>query len=189
MDKQYPDLYEKLSDEELVIRARMDKKALSELIARNLGTVELLAKKFPSSVAEDLVQEGLMGLLKAVKSYNEDKNARFSTYAGVCIKNKMISSLRKNSVDDSSDFSEDELEGYLGDSGEDIPENIVIEKERMNELYSKISSSLSEQEWQVFQLFLTGMAYNQIALELNVSAKAVDNAMQRVRRKLKSLLR
>jgi RNA polymerase sporulation-specific sigma factor len=81
------------------------------------------------------------------------------------------------------------LEGYVGASEDEIPENIVIEQERISELYSKISSALSRQEWQVFQLFLTGMSYNQIALKSGLSVKTVDNAMQRVRRKLKALLR
>ena len=69
------------------------------------------------------------------------------------------------------------------------PEKIVIENESMDEVYKKITSALSEQEWRVFQLFLTGMAYNQMALNLGVSVKSIDNAMQRVRRKLKSVLK
>ena len=75
------DQQEKLSDEQLVLNAQSDKTAIGELIARYICTVEFLAKKYGAEVHEDLVQEGLMGLLGAVRTYREDKNAKFSTYA------------------------------------------------------------------------------------------------------------
>ena len=116
----------------------------------------------------------------------EDKNAKFSTYATKCIKNKIISSVHRNAL--LSGGEEADLEAILGGGGT-VPEEVVVEREELNELYDKITSALSEQEWQVFQSFLRGMSYNQIALGLGTSEKAVDNAMQRVRRKLRSLLR
>ena len=160
--------------------------AIGELIARYICTVEFLAKKYGTEVHEDLVQEGLMGLLGAVRTYREDKNAKFSTYATKCIKNKIISSVHRNAL--LSGGEEADLEAILGGGGT-VPEEVVVEREELNELYDKITSALSEQEWQVFQSFLRGMSYNQIALGLGTSEKAVDNAMQRVRRKLRSLLR
>lgn len=181
-------MYNDLSDEELVLKARDDKVAVSELIARYMCAIEVTAKKLSPEVSDDLMQEGFMGLMRAVNSYEPEKGA-FSSYAGVCIKNRMLSSLKKNSMSNTEDISDNELEEYVGVSDEDIPENIVIAQERMGELYNKISSALSEREWQVFQLFLTGMSYNQIALSSGLSVKTVDNAMQRVRRKLKALLR
>ena len=158
-----------------MLNAQSDKTAIGELIARYICTVEFLAKKYGAEVHEDLVQEGLMGLLGAVRTYREDKNAKFSTYATKCIKNKIISSVHRNAL--------------LSGGGGTVPEEGVVEREELNELYDKITSALSEQEWQVFQSFLRGMSYNQIALGLGTSEKAVDNAMQRVRRKLRSLLR
>ena len=173
------DQHKKLSDEQLVLNAQSDKTAIGELIARYICTVEFLAKKYGAEVHEDLVQEGLMGLLGAVRTYREDKNAKFSTYATKCIKNKIISSVHRNAL--LSGGEEADLETILGGGG--------TVREELNELYDKITSALSEQEWQVFQSFLRGMSYNQIALGLGTSEKAVDNAMQRVRRKLRSLLR
>ena len=111
---------------------------------------------------------------------------KFSTYATKCIKNKIISSVHRNAL--LSGGEEADLEAILGGGGT-VPEEVVVEREELNELYDKITSALSEQEWQVFQSFLRGMSYNQIALGLGTSEKAVDNAMQRVRRKLRSLLR
>lgn len=180
------DQQKKLSDEQLVLNAQSDKTAIGELIARYICTVEFLAKKYGAEVHEDLVQEGFMGLLGAVRTYREDKNAKFSTYATKCIKNKIISSVHRNAL--LSGGEEADLEAILGGGGT-VPEEVVVEHEELNELYDKITSALSEQEWQVFQSFLRGMSYNQIALGLGTSEKAVDNAMQRVRRKLRSLLR
>lgn len=182
-------MQEKLSDEKLVLKARNDKTAVSELIARYMCTAEVLAKKLSPDLCDDLMQEGLMGLMKAIKSFNGEREVSFSSYASVCMKNKMLNSLRKNNSSRAAEISEEEIEEYAVGSQDDIPEDIVIEKERMSELYEKISSALSEREWQVFQLFLTGMSYNQIALNSGLSAKGVNNAMQRVRRKLKSVLR
>ena len=187
MDKNLSDLYKQLSDEELAVSAKTDKTAVTELIARYICSVEFLANKYCPAAADDLMQEGFMGLLKAVKTYDPQKNIKFVTYAAVCIKNKMLSAIKKNSM--ITDIPEEKIEDKFLHDPEEIPENIVIQNERMSEIYEKISSALSEQEWQVFQLFLTGMSYNQMALNLGVSVKTVDNAMQRVRRKLKSVLR
>ena len=130
-----------------------------------------------------------MGLLKAVNTYRPDENVKFSTYANVCVKNRIISSLKRNSLINGEEFTEEIVQSMFENQMAADPEKIVIENESMDEVYKKITSALSEQEWRVFQLFLTGMAYNQMALNLGVSVKSIDNAMQRVRRKLKSVLK
>ena len=181
--------YKDLSDEELVLSAKNDRKAVSELIVRYLRTVHFLASRYSGDIYEDLVQEGFVGLLKAVNTYRPDENVKFSTYANVCVKNKIVSSLRKNSLISGVEFTDEMAEDLFNSDMTGDPESIIIENERMDEVYKKITSALSEQEWKVFQLFLTGMAYNQMALNLGVTVKSVDNAMQRVRRKLKSVLK
>jgi RNA polymerase sporulation-specific sigma factor len=105
------------------------------------------------------------------------------------VKNKIVSSLKKNSLINGVEFTDEMAEDLFNSEMTRSPESIIIENERMDEVYKKITSALSEQEWKVFQLFLTGMAYNQMALNLGVTVKSVDNAMQRVRRKLKSVLK
>lgn len=180
--------YKNFNDEELALKAKENKDAAAELIARYVCTAEYMAAKFSAQAHDDLKQEGLMGLLNAVKSYRPDCNVKFSAYARVCIKNKILSSLKKNMPSGGVELTDEQLEEYAN-SEQEIPENVVIEQEKIKELYNRISSALSEREWQVFQMFLTGMTYNQMALSLNVSVKTVDNAMQRVRHKLKSLLR
>ena len=183
------DEYKDLTDEELVRSAKNDRKAVSELIVRYLRTVQFLAGKYSESIYEDLVQEGFMGLLKAVNTYRPDENVKFSTYANVCVKNRIISSLKKNSLIGGVELDDEAIGDLFANEKTESPEKIFIENERMDEVYKKITSALSEQEWKVFQLFLTGMAYNQMALNLGVTVKSVDNAMQRVRRKLKSVLK
>ena len=187
MDKNCILSFSDLSDEELAVKAKNDKQAAAELLSRYIFSIEARAKNFAMAFSEDLVQEGFIGLLSPVENYDENKNVKFSTYANVCIRNKMISAFDKQ-ADIVKEEAWETPEKEFHDPAE-IPENIVVEKERLKEIYDKIISALSEQEWRVFQLFLTGLAYNQIALELNVSTKTVDNAMQRVRRKLKSVLR
>ncbi len=187
MDKNYSPVFSECSDELLAVKAKNDKKAAAELLSRYFCTIEKKAKRYAISFSEDMAQEGFIGLLQAVETYDEEKDVKFSTYANVCIKNKMISAFVKHKdiiLDESEELNNEDV-----DAQEESPENIIIEKERLREIYDKIISALSEQEWRVFQLFLTGLAYNQIALELNVPPKTVDNAMQRVRRKLKSVLR
>ena len=120
------DQQKKLSDEQLVLNAQSDKTAIGELIARYICTVEFLAKKYGAEVHEDLVQEGLMGLLGAVRTYREDKNAKFSTYATKCIKNKIISSAHRNAL--LSGGEEADLEAILGGGGT-VPEEVVVERE------------------------------------------------------------
>lgn len=177
-----------LSDEALVELAKNnDKQATFQLISRFLCAIEARAKSFANGISDDLIQEGLMGLLKAIQTYDPEKNVKFYTYAMVCVKNRMISVLSKDRLGVEGSFDEQEsIELY---DASESPENIVVEKVRLNEIYDKIISSLSELEWRVFQMYLSGLVYNQIALELNVSTKVVDNAMQRVRRKLKAVLR
>ncbi len=175
------------SDELLAVTAKNNKNAAAELISRYICSIEARAKKYAPEMCEDLTQEGFMGLLCAVDTYDKSRNVKFSTYANVCIRNKMLSALNKRTSITKGEVGEIPEENIHDPS--DIPENIVVERERLEEIYDKIISALSEQEWRVFQLFLTGLAYNQIALDLNVPLKTVDNAMQRVRRKLKSVLR
>ncbi len=180
-----------LSDEELVSRYSSNKIATSILISRyaKLICYKAQARKNFNIDSEDLMQEGLMGLLNAIISYDKEQGTKFSTYANVCITNKMITALIKNnkkeiSMQISSSLVENEIELNLV-----TPESILIEKEKLQEIFKSISELLSEKEWKIFRLFLTGSTYEQMARQLNLPTKAVDNAMQRVRRKLKSVWR
>ncbi len=180
--------YDNLSDNELAMKAKQDKKALLSLVARMSRFVEMKARAMAVSLdeADDLFQEGIMGLLDAVKAYRIEKGASFLTFANVCVRNKMLDvCLKRGSFLSLEDV--EKLPQY--DSFEESPESIFLRKEQESLTFEKISKELSDAEWNVLQLYLRGFSYSHIASELKTSVKATDNAMQRVRRKLKLLLR
>ena len=185
--------YEQFSDEELVKLSVSDKAALSALILRYMSTAEHIAaglapKAGREQMIKDLVQEGMMALLKAVNSYRPDRGAGFATYAGVCIRHSMLSYIMKDTRYSGGDtFSTDEPELYA-ESGEN-PEDAVIAGEEYDELFRRIADALSEREWQVLQLFLAGLSHKSIAQRLDTNEKSVNNTMQRIRRKLRAIFR
>ena len=185
--------YEQFSDEELVKLSVSDKAALSALILRYMSTAEHIAaglapKAGREQMIKDLVQEGMMALLKAVNSYRPDRGAGFATYAGVCIRHSMLSYIMKDTRYSGGDtFSTDEPELYA-ESGEN-PEDAVIAGEEYDELFRRIADALSEREWQVLQLFLAGLSHKSIAQRLDTNEKSVNNTMQRIRRKLRAIFK
>lgn len=187
--------YEQFSDEELAKLSGSDKAALSALLFRYMGTAERIAagiapKAGREQMVKDLVQEGMMALLRAVNSYRPDRGAGFAAYAGVCIRHSMLSYIMKDSRYGGEDrISTEELGDDLIGSDDDIPENAVIAKEEHDGLFGRIADELSEREWQVLQLFLAGHSYRQTAEKLDISEKSVNNTMQRVRKKLRAVFR
>lgn len=182
-----------LSDNSLIdlIRSGNESKqgrnAATVLISRYLNLVWKKACSFSGNYADvqDLSQEGLLALLKAISSFNPQNGVKFSAYANICIGNKLKSAVLKfNSA--SGSFSLEDSETDLPESAS--PESICLEKEFTENIYREISSMLSDKEWSVFKLYLEDLPYSEIAGKLNISEKSVDNAVFRVRRKLKSLL-
>jgi len=146
----------------------------------------------------DLTQEGMLGLNSAINHYKENKEVLFYTYAKTCIERRIISSViaanrQKHKVlNDSISFEIDldnniNLEAFFGDT-EYNPENIVISKESNDELLSKIENVLTNVELQVLQLKLDGFEYKEIASVIDKDVKAVDNAVQRIRQKIKKII-
>lgn len=178
-----------IPDDEMAVYAKTDMEALTRLISRYLGIISFKAKKFSndSNDVADLSQEGLMGLLDAVKAYDAEGDASFKTFANVCIRNRMLNALDSTGTHLSLDEMWESEESASGTS--ESPESIVFQSINAEELFQKVSSELSMKEWKVLQLYLTGSSYSQIVKELNLTHKVVDNAMQRVRRKLKSVLK
>lgn len=175
-----------LPDEELVLLCRKDDNtAVDELISRFAPSIRRRADSFRGTIGDDLAQEGFLALLDAVRRFSPDKGASFGTFAEHCIRNRMISVFKKTGTDYeqlAEDFDRE-------DDASVIPENIVVERESMSELYSKISKALSKLELDVFRLYISGLSYSSISGRLGVSTKVVDNAVQRMRKKLKEVLR
>lgn len=175
-----------LSDEELVRLCREnDESAAAELIVRFAPAVRKKAESFKGSMHDDLAQEGFLALLDAVRRYDPERGAAFATFAVTCITNRMINVFRQTS---------DELVSLPDDLDQPddiavIPENIVVENESLDELYRKIGNALSVLELKVFRCYISGMSYQVISAKLGISVKAVDNAVQRTRKKLRDVLR
>lgn len=180
-----------LSDAELIKRFRAgDQTAFQLLAARYFLVIRNRAAAFygRGMEAEDLFQEGLLGLHHAACSFREDGKASFGTYAGVCIRNRLVSVLRsvqttKNRINREHCSIEEAQE--VPSSPEFEPENAVISKEAFESLEQFLRDNLSATEAAVLALYREGKSYEQIAQELGMSKKSCDNAMQRIRKKLK----
>jgi len=179
-------LLKELSDEELVVMARADSSsgAVAELLSRVSGFVSYKASQFAwsgSQDKQDFQQQGLIGVLLAIRSYDAGKGAKFSTYACRSAINSMIAlyeQQNKRSVPTvtleslySTDFGTyDEFSSY----------------EAVEEIAEKIKTRLSDFERTVLAIYLRGGSYAQIAAQTGKSVKSIDNAVQRIRRKLKA---
>ena len=192
------------SDEEVVFLAQQgDREALEHIIIRYRNFVYSKAKKFflIGSEQDDLIQEGMIGLYEAVKSFKNEK-ASFKSFAGICIRRQMISavktatrnkhkplnsyvSLDKNVYDSENDavFMDSILDKYPQN-----PEAIVIDKESLDGIENKISRTLSKLELEVLMYYLDGYSYQQIAEKIEKDVKAVDNAIQRIKKKIESVI-
>lgn len=138
---------------------------------------------------DDLIQEGFLALHSAVKSYDENSEASFRTYASVCIRNRLVSVVRiansqKNKLNNS--LPSVELDENIPLRPEKEPENAFIIKQDFAQLVQYIKENLSKSELKVLSMYLEGMSYDEIARVLGKSRKFCDNAMQRARKKLKN---
>jgi RNA polymerase sporulation-specific sigma factor len=183
--------YRDVSDEDLAKKSSAgDEDALSALVARYVFCVRSRAANYLGSGIdlEDLSQEGMIGLIYAARHFDDTMGAKFRTYAWLCIDRSIISVVRasmqkKKIPKDSLILMGNEEDAFS--SHKDNPEELVIDRENVAVLMQTVTNSLSDFEKQVLSLYLTGMKYADIANKLSSSQKAVDNAMQRIRRKLK----
>ena len=180
------------TDSELLLRSKNgDSSATEEIISRYRPTVEAIAAKYNSSPLEtdDLIQEGLIGLLAAINSYNDEKGTKFSTYASICINNSVHTALsrfsRLKDIPQCSIMPLDEelFKDYPSISAEEE----YLAKESVSSLTDFLYEGLSRFENEVLRLYILGFSYNDIAEKLNKNPKAIDNAIQRIRKKLEGV--
>lgn len=183
----------KKSNDAILSNAQSSKENnLEQLISQNKALVERVASRYKTSPMEmeDIIQEGMIGLLAAAKSYDSEKGASFATYAKTCIDNSIQSALkkfsRKKDIPQSSvvQYCEDETPS---DSGFDSAEDIYIAQESVSLLTKVFRENLSDFENEVLRLHIIGCSYNEIASRLSKTPKAIDNALQRVRKKLNKI--
>jgi len=178
------------TDEELAVLGKTDKTAVAVLVSRFSKLVFIKSEIYANSEtdSDDLHQEGMISLLKAIEAFDIRKGVKFSTFAEVCITNRMRT-VSKKSVRDLS-FAEridsDEAADVL--SVEETPESIYFYKEFFSELWKDICSVLSLTELNVLTLCVQGLSYKSAAEKLGMTEKSVDNAMQRARKKIRALM-
>jgi RNA polymerase sporulation-specific sigma factor len=200
-----PSMYSAMLDEEIIDDAK----------AGNVGALEYLINKYKSFVRakartyfligadrEDIVQEGMIGLYKAIRDFRGDKLSSFRAFAELCITRQIITaiktatrqkhiplnsyvSLNKPIFDEESDRT---LMDVISEERISDPEEMIINREEFSGIESKMGEILSGLEWEVLSLYLQGRSYQEIAEELDRHVKSIDNALQRVKRKLEKYL-
>ena len=192
-DFEISEKYKLITDEELVILYRNGvQDAFTAIAVRYVYVIRRLASGFSNMSVEfdDLLQEGNIGLVNAVNTYKNGGTASFRTYAGVCIRNRMISVVRKansslNSINNEALPLSEQTEVLSSPDTE--PESFVDSVERTKEIFRVIRENLSELERNVLSLYIDGKRYEEIAADLGITVKVCNNAMQRVRKKLRFL--
>src|SRR3954468_20832614 len=192
-----------LEDLQLVLRARNgDDGALDALIRRYTGFVRLKSSSYflAGGESEDLIQEGLIGLYKAVRDFRPDKETSFRSFAELCVTRQIITAIKTAArfkhapLNTSVSFShtpagqESDSEVTLGDAlpGSHVhdPAVCVISTEELQSLVGCLGSGLSELESAALRLYLEGSSYEDMAESLDCDTKTIDNALQRVKRKI-----
>jgi len=197
--------FEFRSDEDIVMEAKNgDVIALEFLINKYKNFVKAKARSYflIGADREDIIQEGMIGLYKAIRDFRDDKLSSFRAFAELCITRQIITaiktatrqkhiplnsyvSLNKPIYDEDSDRT---LLDILSGTKITDPEELMINREEYNDIEYKMGEILSELEWKVLTLYLEGKSYQEIAIDLERHVKSIDNALQRVKRKLERYL-
>ncbi|NMP22173.1 RNA polymerase sporulation sigma factor SigH [Sulfobacillus harzensis] len=197
--------YETMLDEDIVNEAREGNgEALEYLIHKYRNFVRAKARSYflIGADREDIIQEGMIGLYKAIRDFRNDKLASFRAFAELCITRQIITaiktatrqkhiplnsyiSLNKPIYEEDSDRT---LMDVISTSRVSDPEEMVINREEFGDIEEKMGEILSDLEWKVLMSYLDGRSYQEIAVELKRHVKSIDNALQRVKRKLERYL-
>lgn len=189
------------TDEELVLLAQKGNKEASEFItAKYFSYVRNKSRAYylVGGEVEDIIQEGLIGLYEAIKDYSPDKQASFKTFMDICVTRQIMTAIKTASRQKHiplntyvslnkplfSDETDKSYEDALVLSRKEDPESLYLDHEKTNEINKEIKNSLSNFEYEVLKLYLQGVSYLNIAKVLEKEEKAIDNAIQRIRKKL-----
>ena len=182
--------YNSLDDNTLArLSKNGDDNAFNELAMRYLSTINFIARKYSAEGYEqnDFVQEGLLALLYACRTFDENGSSGFKNYMSVVVERRFISIIRKSSTQKAVPKSALVQLDDLGDTLEDLsqtPEELLMCREHLKMVLDKLKNVLSKTEFEVIMLFGNGLGYKEIAKKLSISEKSADNALQRARRKI-----
>ncbi len=198
--------YEGCTEEELIDRLRGGEEGIMDYICdkyKNLVRSKAKSMYILGGDNEDLIQEGMIGLFKAVRDYDSGRDASFATFADLCVSRQLYTAVQASrrkkhlplntyvsyyAAMEQEEKGETGLLDTLGDSLEQSPEDAFLDKERVEYLENAIDRELSPFEKQVLDLYLTGMTYSQIARVLGRDEKSTDNALQRLKTKIRRML-
>src|SRR5690625_1442139 len=202
-------------DKEFVSDSMVDEEVLLEVQEGNETAVEFLIKKYEwvvrkkantyfliGSDREDVVREGLIGLYKAICDYDKDKRSSFSSFAELCITRQIITSIKtatrlKHSPLNSyisiyKPVHEEDSDRILLDTINSIdaidPQELLDSREKLHHVQTQLMKALTKLEWDVLYLYIQGCTYEEIAIKLNRQEKTIDNALQRVKKKVGKLI-
>ena len=199
--------FDKLDDNALINKIKDgDKKALNYLLDKYTEIVSMKAGKYfiVGAEKEDIMQEGLIGLFKAIKSFDPEKQSSFKTFANLCVERQLQTAIKSSmrqkhmplnsylslnisAYDENDDTSL--LEVFETENTVEDPLDIVTKKEYYNFVEDRMEETLSDFEKQVLHRYTNGESYTEIAKRLNSQVKSVDNAIQRIRKKtIKNIL-
>ncbi|HYE82499.1 MAG TPA: RNA polymerase sporulation sigma factor SigH [Clostridia bacterium] len=204
-EKKFVESYDSMLDEEIVLSAREgNATSLEYIINKYKNFVRAKARSYflIGADKEDIVQEGMIGLYKAIRDFRNDKLSSFRAFAELCITRQIITaiktatrqkhiplnsyvSLNKPIYDEESDRT---LLDILTATKITDPEELIISREELVSIESKIGEILSDLELEVLMSYLQGKSYQEIACDLDRHVKSIDNALQRVKRKLEKYL-
>ena len=198
--------FETLTDEEIIRRVRGGEKEGTDYLLekyKNLVRKKARALYLIGGDNDDLIQEGMIGVFKAIRDYDPEKGASFSTFADLCINRQIVTAVKaalrykhsplNNSMSLSNPFSENGEEGatledtIMSNASED-PEAMLLLREGLDYIERNGGELLSSFEQKVWDLYLKGVSYTEIAKLTNKTPKAVDNAITRAKRKLEPML-
>lgn len=194
--------YKQNTDEELILLIQKGDedateyllKKYSPLVKKSIRTLYLIGAD-----TEDLSQEGMIGLFKAIQNYQTDNSASFYTFAKLCINRQIYSAIKASkrkkhsplntyiSFYSKTNTEDTELIENLEAGNDSNPEHIVLDRENIIHIEKLLQEHLSKMEKEVLPLYLEGMPYSEIASLLGKPAKSIDNAVQRIREKVKRL--
>ena len=195
--------FSQITDEDLIEMIKSDNKfALEHLINRYKDLVNIKVSKYYiiGAEKEDIIQEGLIGLYKAIKSYQADKQNSFKSFASICIERQLITaiktsnrqkhmplnsyvSLNKDAYENDEDGNHTDLMEILDANIIEDPLDMITKKEYYQSVENTIDKSLSNFEKKVLNCYMQGESYGEIAQRLDAPVKSIDNAIQRIRKK------
>ena len=199
------DMYDGITDEELIDRQRSGERQITDYIMdkyKNLVRKKAKSMYILGADNDDLIQEGMIGLFKAVRDYDPGRDASFYTFADLCVSRQMYKavqasrrekhaplntyiSLYADTAEAESDGNGTALVNVIASAVETNPDQLMIDRANVADIEAIIEKELSGFEKQVLDLYITGMSYSQIAGVLSRDAKSTDNALQRLKAKLR----